>query len=327
MSELTYATSLYYKHSGRLDAGRFAFALAGGMTCAIAGATAFAYIEVYMPIIYGTFLLILGFGCALGWMNARLMKWARVRNLQVVGTSGFLIGFAALYWAWIIWFYAYIQRFVPPAGNPLAVVTPLKLLLHPVGMWMFLKLFYTVGPWTVFKDLHPTGIFLAFLWLLEAGVILGCAAAIPVRKIREIPFCENCRTWGQTRQILRTKVAPNAEIRQNMEQKKFEYLQTLGPPDDPDHWTHFSLQGCSACDTTQTLTVDRFQITYDPKTKKPKTSSKSILRHLRLTPEETVQVCTVAALVSAPISPTEPAKVVNVEVDSLGATQVPPEAS
>ena len=75
------SSSIYYRHSGRFDAGRTLITLIAGTVVALVCGGIYAYIVRYMPIVgWITFIITGGTGFALGSAMGKLLQWARVRN-------------------------------------------------------------------------------------------------------------------------------------------------------------------------------------------------------------------------------------------------------
>ena len=138
--------------------------------------------------------------------------------------------------------------------------------------------------------------------LVEAGGIAGIATWYATKKLAEMPFCEACDMWGKTRPLATLAAGDAGRLKAALERKYFSVLERLGRcTNDARSWTEVALQGCATCDTTQTLSVDRVVRTYNKKGKVKVTDKETtILRQLRLSPDETIDLAQAVARVMMP---------------------------
>lgn len=291
----------YYRHSGRFDTGRTPLALAGALAAAALLATMYAYVVLYLPIAgYITFLITGGFGLGAGAVMAHLLRWAKVRNTKLSFGLALAVGLFAVYWAWMVYLFALLQK-ESPNLPPLWFLG--FLAIHPSLAWEIIQQINATGVWSL-RGLQPSGIFLGLIWLVEAGGIAGIATWYPTKKLAEMPFCEACGEWGKTRPLASLAAGDPARLKTALEGKEFAALEQLGrSPVAARSWTQVTLQGCAACDTTQTLSVDWVLRTYN---KEGKATDKCtpIVHQLRLSSDETIALAQAVARVMMP--PQEP---------------------
>jgi hypothetical protein len=58
-----------------------------------------------------------------------------------------------------------------------------------------MKQLYEEGSWALHSGDNVTGILLAIVWVVEAGIILGLSVVPTVRAIADTPFCEQNQCW------------------------------------------------------------------------------------------------------------------------------------
>jgi hypothetical protein len=283
---------LYYRHSGKVSPGGLLLAVAGGSAAAVALGAAYAVADLYNPVAgYVTFLLTGGCGWALGTVIGILVKGGKLRNVQLVALLA--IGLASLLYviSWDVWLYALLQR----GGMD---VSFFRLLLNPGVAWRLIVQIDQTGAWTI-NGATPSGMILALIWLAEAGLLLGIPVKMALRAVRESPFCEKCNRWCATREILSFRPGDRETVVRRLEARDFAVLEELGKAPKATHYWKVAFQGCPDCDTTQTLRITEIKITVDNKGKSV-TKTTSVIERLRLAPEETVAIATIAAKLNAP---------------------------
>ena len=277
------SSSLYYRHSGRFDAGRTLITFIAGTVVALVCGGIYAYIVRYMPIVgWITFIITGGTGFALGSAMGKLLQWARVRNTTLGLAITALAGLVLVWFSWVVYIYDLLQQIeIPP--------TLWDCVTSPQIMWQILLDINEHGLWSI-KEAKPTGIFLWAIWLVEAALLIGIPLWYVRKKLDEKAFCEACQKWCIIRPLIDLKTLPfsRAEVSRRLESKDFSVIADAkeAPKGSLMYWT-VSLQGCPSCDTTQTLCIDETVLTQNKKGQWEKTI-KPVVKRLLLAPEDTV---------------------------------------
>jgi hypothetical protein len=177
-----------YQHSGKFGYAPVLLPVAG-IPLLLILALIYAYINVYNPIGgYLTFLIILGYAFACGFVVAALLKFSKCRNhtLCLIGAGAGAV--LSLYFAWAFFLYALAHRF------GFMEVGLLDMLLNPFAVWGIANEINATG-WFSIKGATPSGIFLWVLWSIEAVTILVVVALVGSAAIDGEMFCERCNAW------------------------------------------------------------------------------------------------------------------------------------
>lgn len=149
---------------------------------------AYAYIGNWIPFILARVLVTGAYGFAFGMLGMWLLKRGQVRNNSFALFSGAFIGLAALYFQWNGHVH-YLAKGAPPLLFPDEILGVMKVLLKE-------------GSWGLKNSGNVTGVMLAIVWVVEAGIILGFAVLMPFGTISATPYCEATRCWlDQERKI------------------------------------------------------------------------------------------------------------------------------
>src|SRR6187549_1356813 len=118
-----------YQHSGKLGYSPVLLPLAG-IPLLLILACIYGYINVYNPIGgYITFLIVLGYAFACGFVVAALLKFGKARSKTFCLIGGAVGAVLSLYFAWAFFLYALVHRFgVADAGI-------FEILLSPLASW------------------------------------------------------------------------------------------------------------------------------------------------------------------------------------------------
>lgn len=270
---------LYYQHSGQFPLSSLIFTLGAGLMGAAVLAAAYSYLILYIPIGgYISFLLTFGLAIALGWLLARAMRWANVRNKIIVTAMAVVIGLFAVYASWVVWLYAMLQR----AG---VVVSVLDIIAYPAASWELILALNDEGAWSL-SNFTPTGIVLWLIWLAEAVIIVGGTILFARRALAD-PFCEECSRWTtRTDAVARTATGDADQLVQSLERHDMGHFETLGPRDEEQPvWLRADLHTCPTCRKFNTLSVSACAIKVDGKGN-TSVEAKEFVRQLIISPEE-----------------------------------------
>src|SRR5690606_11740140 len=110
-----------------------------------------------------------------------LMKFGKVRNNALAAIFGVYAGLAALYFQW--------------NGHIHSLFDGAPISLLPDQIFSAMKAINEEGTWGLRSGGNITGIPLAIVWIVEAGIIVGMSAFLPYAMISNTPFCEHSRCW------------------------------------------------------------------------------------------------------------------------------------
>lgn len=281
---------LYYKHSGQFSAMGLPVALVASLAAAIILGAVYAYIDLYCPIVYVNFFATAGFGFAVGWVTALLLRWGRVRNNVVTKIVAALTALGALYSSWVFWVFALFQKSF--GALPL---TPVELAIHPLGLGRTIQAIAETGTWSIGhigsshgnqESVH--GIWLWAVWIIEAGIIAWLAISVTVSAGKALPYCERCQAWCRVgRRLFSTPPGDNELLKQRLESKDFAYLMSLGPEKKPlpSKWYEVYLHKCDQCRDFNTLTVKAVSMQVNKKGQQQK-KERAIVDKLLLSDKE-----------------------------------------
>jgi hypothetical protein len=293
-SSLSYATPLYYRHSGRFSVPGVLLALLVSCAAAVVLGTVYAYVDLYNPCISVlNFLATAAFGAGIGWVTGKMLQVARVRNNVVTALLASFVALFALYVGWVVWVCAVLQRaaesgsFQPP--------TLLELILNPRGLIDIIRNLNEVGVWTQgsrYASSHDTprtvkGIELTVIWLVEAVGVVGLAILVAINLASSVPYCERCGRWCQTlASAFNCAPGDPLELRRSLETKDFSYLRLLGGPRAGEgRWWTLDLYLCGGCNGMYAVTAREVRVTIDKKGRENK-QTKTLVNKLLLSEEE-----------------------------------------
>lgn len=177
-----------YKHSGRFDLSNLVMIPLVAVVAACPLGFAYAYVGNWIPFILARVLVTGAYGFAFGMLGIWLLKRGHVRNNTFALFSGALIGLVALYFQWNGHIH-YLAKDAPPLLFPDQILGVMKVLLKE-------------GSWGLKNSGNVTGVMLAVVWIVEAGLILAFSALMPFSAISSTPYCEVTRCWlDQERKI------------------------------------------------------------------------------------------------------------------------------
>src|SRR5262245_17475610 len=101
----------YYKHSGKIPIHSVLLGLSAGLVASAILAIAYAYADLYIPIVYLNILLCLGFGAGVSIVTAMAMHRGKLRNTPVAIALVMSLTLFAYYLCWVVWICAVVDRF------------------------------------------------------------------------------------------------------------------------------------------------------------------------------------------------------------------------
>lgn len=281
----------YYHHSGKFSPVRTPLAILAGSLAAVILGTGYAFGLREIPFIFVHFIFTVFLGVFIGVATWRVLRWAHVRSLPLTSMAAILITGTGLVAAWVTW----LSLVFRTRGIRLS---PFEFLV-PTTFGKAITLVYQDGAWGFTQEASVSGPVLGIIWLIETAVIFYFAVVPPLQRLRDEVYCESCNRWGEARSLV--TLAPSlseSELRTSIERGDYTLLHQAKLAADPRYFLHLSFRGCPNCDNTQTLCLDNVTITVD-KEGKEKTKTTHLINRLRLSPEQTVEVATIAATLIA----------------------------
>lgn len=173
----------FYKHSGKFGVHGPLLAVLAAVVVGYPLGILYAYLVKWIPFIYLNFFITVGYGLAFGFMTVPLLKFAKVRNGIIALLTGLAVGLCAAYFSWNGFLHAVAKE--PPALISFAQLSRLMKYLYENGSW-------GIG----FSSSSPvTGIVLAIVWLVEAGIIIGASVLLAYGAVASTPFSERDECW------------------------------------------------------------------------------------------------------------------------------------
>lgn len=266
MSSQTFAP---YKHSGRFDLSNLVAIPLVAVAAAIPLGFAYAYLDKWIPFIYLRVLVTVGYGIVFGMMGTWLLKRGRVRNNIVALLGGAFIGLVALYFQWNGYVHT-LAKGAPP-------------FLFPDSIWQIMQLLLKDGTWSIRGSGNVTGVMLALVWIVEAGIIVGFSALAPFGTISSTPYCETTRCWLDEERKINTLEAftDPAQIAALKRDDLGPLLQAKPRLPDSKTFARITLKHSPQCKIFHTLRLDNITTEIDKEGKVNETATQ-LLRDLVL---------------------------------------------
>ena len=271
-----------YSHSGTVTAsGLLLMPLAGLVTAGVL-AVVYSVIIVHVPFIYANFLATAAFGFATGYTIGRAAKIGKIRNPLVAGLFGLVFGLVGLYIAWAADF---IIRFELPQDDYLVAFRP--------GMLSeYIAVFYDQGFWGFSEKSNVSGLLLAAIWLVEAGVIVGLAMLTAHAATAKLTFCERCQTWNQVvEDVRRLAIGPGQEsVIERLATGNLSALKdlTVASP-ETSVYLRVDMAQCQTCSDSSYVTVQLVTETVD-KDGDVSTDTDALLTNVLVTEAELIEL-------------------------------------
>ena len=260
MTVLNYSESRYYRHTGRAPfVGTTIATIAAWVAVSLLGA-GYAYVQLYVKLVdILSFLFVAAFAAAMAFTVYGVLKWAKVRNMAVTSLVAISAAILGLYVSWVAWEQALLRQGGMPVGMH-------EIFRRPVVVWHLAQDINEEGTFTL-RDRPVNGTQLWLAWTFEALAVLGATTVLPIMWLRDMAFCESCEKWCEKGEaVVRVAYDDEAQLRDRMEAKDFDYLLSLGLVhfDTPVH-VRADLYGCPACPNTHMLTLSRVAVSYNNK--------------------------------------------------------------
>jgi len=271
-----------YRASGKLKPLTlvlFIGALVAGCVVAVVYQTLLRWI----PYIYVNFLLVCGFGFALGVAGWQAVKLGHCRNQLVAGMLAVAVGGGALatsyWWDW--------QRALSDLAEKEPGVSKAELA-QEITFSRFLELKKQAG-WKIGSSSSSSfnGGGVTAMWILEALIVLGIAVVATGAAAAE-PYCERCRRWCKGNAFY-VAGCSRADADPLLQQGDLGSLALIDERTgtDPNVSLHFTVTTCGGCSETAFLTVAEHTV---KQTKKQTSTTKvNLVTHAVLAPGQREQ--------------------------------------
>ncbi len=172
----------FYQHTGKGGAAGGVVMVLMALVATLVLTPLYVYGSIYIPFIYLNLLLCAAFGGGVDFATGLGATWAKVRSPGFVTLAGGLMGLNAAYAGWVYWVF---------------VQTSHELWVFGLGdMMMIWETVYEDGTWSMGGGDNVTGMALAAVWVIEAGVLVVLGARGARMAMSDAPFCEACSAWA-----------------------------------------------------------------------------------------------------------------------------------
>ena len=273
-----------YQHSGKAPLVSVLLSVAAGLIVALVGAFLYAWSVQWIPLIFLNFLATVFYAAIVGWAVGGVARAGKVRSLTAVGLASLLCMAAGvwLYWGASIW---------AMGGREVGWNA-----WRPDVLWAFVEHLYVNGSWGIKNGNPVTGLFLAAVWVVEIGMLLGIAWVTALACVGQ-PFCESCGQWTQTEKRV---AAFDAEGHEPVWQRVItDDLPALGEVpllvEDKAKYVRLDFAKCPNCENSNFMTLQAVHITTDNKGN-VETIERKLIEHGVLTAEQSQIIRHLAAM-------------------------------
>ena len=213
----------------------------------------YATIVVYNPFIYLTLFVYIGYLFGIAFIQKRVIRISKCRNLTSAYIYGGLVVLFAIYANWCTFL------FVLPNQS----FTLTDLLLNP-GLVYDSAIYLSDHGWYEFLDSRVKGGVLWLIWIIEIiGILLvGVLGGLSV--MHEEVFCEDCNRWVEDIEFdLRLSATDESQITSSLNDD-ISFLTEL-PVSDRMETPHLrvNLHHCSQCQNLSTADIDLITLTHE----------------------------------------------------------------
>jgi hypothetical protein len=242
-----------YKLSGKSGNIFFVGLLLGPIFIALL-AIIYAYIDVYNPLVYFTFIVFLGLLFGIVLIQKIVIKLSKCRSETSALIYGTIVGLFGVYINWCTFLFVYFRYHELP-------IEFLDLMLDPVSVFDMANALSIDGYYSMFGS-DIKGFFLWLIWIIEALGIIGAGAVGGLIVLHEEIFCEDCNIWAEKKDVdLRLAIEDQVSAKTAIDSdvtKILEYPIYVGA--NSEH-IQVNLHQCSKCQNTSTIDIDL--ITYE----------------------------------------------------------------
>jgi len=241
-----------YRHSGAVTLSGLLLSSVAGACCALALGFGYTWAIAWIPFVYVNFLLALGLGGAVGFLVGRAATAGNLRNTFVIALLGLAWGVVAWYVAWAA--DARARQFEDAPW----------FLWQPDLLWAYATYCYENGTWGLGRGGGTvSGIPLGIVWLIEAGMVVGCAMFMALGASLSQTFCERCGRWIETQQGVRklSLQDANQDAVERLLAGELSVAADLPRAGDGEPHLRLDLTCCPTCSESNYLTLER--VTYE----------------------------------------------------------------
>ncbi len=222
---------------------------------------------------------------------AKGVRIGKIRNPLLAGAYGLVFGLAALYFAWVADLWA-------RTGSPFDFTA-----FEPEALKDYISWFCENGAWTISNHGNAgetvKGVFLVFIWIVEASVIVGFATVGAYNSVASIPFCETCNEWTKAN-LGAALLKYNVDLQRRLSTGDLNALDEAFCASGRENlFTQLDLHCCPKCDGSIFLSVFAVKMTIDNKGNR-KTAKKTLLRYLVVDGQDVPRILAAGRRTSTP---------------------------
>lgn len=280
-----------YRHSGGIGTFGLPLALIGGLAVAIAGAYAYQLFLAWVPFIYITFLGMLAFGAAIGFVVGSAMWLGKTRNLALAAVVGGLCGLVGDAASFKLDYDYRVAQAAEAASEELGTPVTADELAEEISYSLYIETRaeqgYSLGSGGD-GGLPISGILVYLIWLIELVCIVGLAIYLARQRIQS-PFCEKCQEWMIERHVGAAESVDEDALESAVSNREIESVLEPRMRDGDVPGTPktalYSMFQCMSCDRSDYLTVNLRWHELGKKDE-PEEKSKTLVDHVIVSPEQ-----------------------------------------
>ena len=216
----------------------------------------YAYINVYNPIVYLTFLVFGGYLTAIGMIQKLVIRIAKCRNSKSASIFGFIFGIFSVYASWCTFLFVSFSKEEIP-------VEFLYFFKEPAYVLEIINNLSKDGYYSMF-GIDIKGGFLWFIWIIESAAILLVSVTSGNSIMHEEMFCEGCNRWAEEVDLdINNNLSYKDKIKiENSIKNDINQLLSI-PFTKSSPFIRLNLHHCTKCQNFSTLDVDLITLTTD----------------------------------------------------------------
>jgi len=171
-----------YRPSGRFHIPATGIAFGVALLAGLVVGGIYGALEAVNPLIYFTIIGTFFLGIGLGFVDTKLVTFARIRAPWLGVVLALWTAFWGIYGSWMGWMSTFLWQ-----------VDEAMFVWDPITLVSLMMLVMEQGAWEI-KGHTPTGMELQAIWAIEALIIVGAAVWTAFGQARE-PYCEVSGAW------------------------------------------------------------------------------------------------------------------------------------
>jgi len=214
-------------------------------------ALVYAYVDVYNPLIYFTFVVWMFYLGAIMTTLKVVAKVSKCRNKKAIMIFGSLIGLLSIHISWACFNYVLLNKVF---DNSIEIIL-IDLILSPSRSLKSASIIAESGWFTVF-GYTPTGFVLWMIWIVEGLGILLAGVMGGLSVLHEEVFCEKCGSWADDIDY-NVRLSYNEDTIEGLIKGDIDsfYNHSLAPDGESPH-LRLNIHYCRKCTGTITLDFD-----------------------------------------------------------------------